>query len=168
MSLPNAITREDFYLNKIANPSDDHELPDAITRTQYYLKAIAENAGGGGVQPFVYSETEHIVGTWIDGNPIYEKTVPTGAISAGTTDHQVTMNCTNVDKVINYEVIVYVESGAAFALPLAVLTSAGMQEFGATEQGYNKTSDKFRIDTGAQRAIVSGYITMRYTKVTTP
>lgn len=48
MSLPNAITREDFYLNKIANPSDDHELPDAITRQQHYLKAIAENAGGGG------------------------------------------------------------------------------------------------------------------------
>ena len=47
MSLPNAITREDFYLNKIANPSDDHELPDAITRQQHYLKAIAENAEDG-------------------------------------------------------------------------------------------------------------------------
>lgn len=48
MSLPNAITREDFYLNKIANPSDDHELPDAITRTQKYLKAIAEKKEDGG------------------------------------------------------------------------------------------------------------------------
>lgn len=47
MSLPNAITREDFYLNKIANPSDDHELPDAITREQHYLKAIAENMANG-------------------------------------------------------------------------------------------------------------------------
>lgn len=76
MSLPNAITREDFYLNKIANPSDDHELPDAITRTQHYLKAIAENGGGGGgdSQPFIYSETEREVGTWIDGRPLYQIT----------------------------------------------------------------------------------------------
>lgn len=73
MSLPNAITREDYYLNKIANPSDDHELPDAITRQQHYLKAIAENAGGGG-SAIHYSTDEQAVGTWIDGSTIYEKT----------------------------------------------------------------------------------------------
>ena len=75
MSLPNAITREDFYLNKIANPSDEHELPDAITRTQHYLKAIAENAGGGGGGGGVnYSTEEQEVGTWIDGRPLYQIT----------------------------------------------------------------------------------------------
>ena len=74
MSLPNAITREDFYLNKIANPSDDHELPDAITRHQHYLKAIAENAGGVDSKPFIYSTDERVVGTWIDGKPLYQRT----------------------------------------------------------------------------------------------
>ena len=71
MSLPNAITREDFYLNKIANPSDDHELPDAITRQQHYLKAIAENAGGGGGD-IQYSTTEYKIGTWIDDKDVYQ------------------------------------------------------------------------------------------------
>lgn len=77
MSLPNAITREDFYLNKIANPSDDHELPDAITRQQHYLKAIAENAGGGGGggSEVHYSTEEQIIGTWIDNRPVYEVTL---------------------------------------------------------------------------------------------
>ena len=75
MSLPNAITREDFYLNKIANPSDDHELPDAITRQQHYLKAIAENAGGcEDSKPFIYSTDERVVGEWIDGKPLYQRT----------------------------------------------------------------------------------------------
>lgn len=86
MSLPNAITREDFYLNKIANPSDDHELPDAITRQQHYLKAIAENAGGGGGggdQPFIYSETERVVGEWVDGRPLYQKTIYIATITDG-------------------------------------------------------------------------------------
>lgn len=77
MSLPNAITREDFYLNKIANPSDDHELPDAITRTQHYLKAIAENGGGGGGggSEVHYSTEEQLIGTWIDDKPLYQKTL---------------------------------------------------------------------------------------------
>ncbi len=77
MSLPNAITREDFYLNKIANPSDDHELPDAITRQQHYLKAIAENAGGGGGggSEVNYSTEEKLIGTWIDEKPLYQKTL---------------------------------------------------------------------------------------------
>ena len=48
MSLPNAITRIDKYLNKIANPADDNELPNAITRKDHYLKAIAEKAASGG------------------------------------------------------------------------------------------------------------------------
>lgn len=76
MSLPNAITREDFYLNKIANPSDDHKLPDAITRQQHYLKAIAENAGGGGGGggEVHYSTTEQVIGAWIDGKTLYQKT----------------------------------------------------------------------------------------------
>lgn len=68
MSLPNAITREDFYLNKIANPSDDHELPDAITRQQHYLKAIAENAGSGGLPEVTGDDNGDILavssGTW--------------------------------------------------------------------------------------------------------
>jgi hypothetical protein len=87
MSLPNAITREDFYLNKIANPSDDHELPDAITRQQHYLKAIAENAGGGGGSdhPIIYSETERVVGEWIDGKTLYQITF-SGNVNITSTD----------------------------------------------------------------------------------
>ena len=145
----------------IANPAG--AATDTLNKLQVGA-TIYDVPSGGGSSGHTYSTTEHIVGTWIDGKTIYEKTVPTGAISAGTSNFQVTMNCANVDLVIHYEVMVYVSSGAGFALPLALLTSNNMQLYGATEQGYNKTTDKFRIDTGSQRAIDSGYITMQYTK----
>lgn len=74
MSLPNAITREDFYLNKIANPTDDQILPDAITRRDCYLKAIADSAGGSGLPDVTSSDDGDILavssGTWIKSDKL--------------------------------------------------------------------------------------------------
>lgn len=168
MSLPNAITREDFYLNKIANPSDDHELPDAITRQQHYLKAIAENAGGGGGQPFVYSEIERVVGEWINGKPIYQRTF-----------HSLVNDSEHANKVqlfsvvdLGIETVVSLEGvfGNLVALPRIMLKNAATMDFdeGAKLNTYSRTlfiSDNYVTIEGAELGTTSyADITLRYTK----
>lgn len=48
MSLPSPVTREEIYLNAIAN-GDSSNLPTPETREEVYLDYIAKNGGGGGV-----------------------------------------------------------------------------------------------------------------------
>lgn len=164
MSLPNAITREDFYLNKIANPSDDHELPDAITRQQHYLKAIAENAGGGGggSSAVNYSTEEQEVGTWIDGSTLYQKTIDCGNLPNNTTK-----NVPHLISGITASDIVYIEGVAQYAdhyaIPLpkvhdSTASSQVMIEVDAT--------NIILYSRGSNNDSFVGYITLRYIKST--
>lgn len=43
--------------------------------TSYLMGQKAAGGGGGGSDMHNYSTTEHVIGTWIDGKPIYELTV---------------------------------------------------------------------------------------------
>lgn len=56
-----------------------------------------------------YSETEHVVGKWIDGNDIYEKVVDTGAMP-NTTTKNVNHEIANLDKIIDFKIIAYSSS----------------------------------------------------------
>lgn len=47
-----------------------------------------------------YSTEEKIVGTWIDGEPIYEKTISLGALSYDTDWHYISHGISNIDKVV--------------------------------------------------------------------
>lgn len=49
----------------------DGQVPKYNSSTQKWENAN-ESGGSGGLN---YSETEHIIGTWITGKPLYEKTV---------------------------------------------------------------------------------------------
>lgn len=64
-------------------------------------KAVIGNqvsSGGGSSALHVYSTEEKVVGTWIDGKPIYEKTVVyEGAITSGT----VVFNDSSIDEIID-------------------------------------------------------------------
>lgn len=116
----------------------------------------------------VYSTAEHVVGVWIDGRSIYEKTVSTGAIPASTVNQGVTMGLSNVRKVIYYEIVGEIGSSSetGIMIPNAWIYSNNQQQYGISQQGYNKTTDKLRIDTGTNRAVVNLDITIRYTKTT--
>ena len=45
------------------------------SQIKYMSKTYADGTGGGGGGGIDYSTTEHIVGTWIDDSPLYEKTI---------------------------------------------------------------------------------------------
>ena len=159
MSLPNAITREDFYLNKIANPSDDHELPDAITRQQHYLKAIAENAGGGGGGSAVnYSTEEREVGTWIDGSPLYQKTIHIASLPPA--DYATYSIASNIDKVVDYKGMVFFSTGTTVNLLYARPDDVDTEFYTAitnTKEFFLKT---YKSQEG------EAYVTLWYTKTT--
>jgi hypothetical protein len=53
----------------IQSPTDGQALVYNSTSAKW------ENASGGGGSTHTYSTTEQVVGTWIDGKPIYEKTI---------------------------------------------------------------------------------------------
>ena len=63
-----------------------------------------------------YSTTEKIVGTWIDGKPIWQKTIEYGTLP-NSINKSVNHNISNIDKIINYNGIAYNSDGLTFHLP---------------------------------------------------
>lgn len=122
-----------------------------------------------GLLPECYSTEERTIGTWTDGKPLYEKTVTFGNIPAGTNNYTIQMGLSNVDNVIEYNGMCYDSANNNyFRLPLTIihLPYSDLQKYSATIQTYNKSADTVRIDTGTERPIAGGYITIRYTKTT--
>ena len=62
----------------------DGTLLNKKYRLEERVTALEEGGGGGGGSE--WSTTEHEVGTWIDGTPVYEKTVAVTLGGAGDTD----------------------------------------------------------------------------------
>lgn len=115
-----------------------------------------------------YSETEHVVGTWIDGKTVYEKTISCGALPNATTK-SVDMGISDtLDTVWISEGFAMVSStGSSVPLPnVSTNTSTGVS--GQTQIILRKNNKKIEIGTGVDRRdFNSSYITIRYTKATT-
>lgn len=60
-----------------------------------------------------YSTEEHIVGEWIDGSTLYEKTVYTASLNASGTDTTISHGISNLDHVINAFGYTYGGTGTA-------------------------------------------------------
>ena len=45
---------------------------------------VAQSGGGGGGSSHNYSYTEQVMGTWIDGKPLYEKTIEISSLALST------------------------------------------------------------------------------------
>lgn len=58
------------------------------------------SSGSGGHN---YSTTEHVVGTWIDGKTVYEKTIVATNIRVNTSDWQNLEQISDIDTLINTE-----------------------------------------------------------------
>lgn len=104
-----------------------------------------------------YSTDEKVVGTWIDGKTIYQKTISCGALPNATA---ITINhgISGIDKVIGYEGISIDSSNNFMPLPYAnFIASQSVAIFA------NRTS--IIIGTGYDwTAFTTTYVTLRYTK----
>ena len=114
-------------------------------------------AGAGGVN---YSTTEHKVGTWINGEDLYECTINFGALP-NSTSKAVATGLTGINKVI--EIFGYTSDGVHYD-PMPAPSPSAQYAFSL---GYNKTENKIEVTTGADfTSFTETYITLRYIKAT--
>lgn len=102
-----------------------------------------------------YSETEHIVGKWIDGSTIYEKTVDIGNLP-NATSKSVAHGITNLDKVISIEGFA---RGGNNRVPLPYVATVSTNNVAVSANNTN-----IAITAGGDSSSYSGYVTLRYTK----
>lgn len=91
--------------------SNRHLILERSSGTDLDAGQLAENV-------HTYSTTEHVVGTWIDGRNIYEKTVEytlTERWSAG--GHLIPVSLPNIDHCINYSATYYETQGTSLLIP---------------------------------------------------
>lgn len=105
-----------------------------------------------------YSETEHVVGKWIDGSTIYEKTVSCGALPNNATK-TIAHGISNLGHFVKAEAFAYASNGTAVAFPYGDKSSLN----NAISMALDGTN--IYIATGIDRSSFSStYVTLRYTK----
>lgn len=102
-----------------------------------------------------YSFEEHIIGTWVDGSILYEKTISCGALPNNTTKN-VAHEVSNLNHIIEYKG--YATNGT-YDLPMPCPSSTVTEAITVFYDGLNLI-----IKTGMDRSSYNGYITLRYTK----
>lgn len=106
-----------------------------------------------------YSTTEHVVGTWIDGSPVYEKVVDLGTLPNNTTKN-VAHNISNLGLVISADFSATDGNGQYIFMPHAVANS----NYITYQVSIYVTDTNVVIEVGSNRSAWSGYAILRYTK----
>lgn len=114
-----------------------------------------------GVPSHTYSTSEQVVGTWVDGSNVYEKTFNLTAPSTGL--NSIPHNISNIGDVINIEGTAIRSNGSA--QPLGFISSAN--NYGWNVAVYDFTSSNFSLEVGSQLSLSKVIITVRYTKAST-
>jgi hypothetical protein len=106
----------------------------------------------------VYSTDEHVVGTWIDGTTIYEKTLSCGALPAVGVQNSVEHGITNLGKILKIDGIAISNN---WILQIGSIIPGGDNPIVAVYAN----ATYVRIVTSVTRAeYTESYITIRYTK----
>jgi hypothetical protein len=120
---------------------------------------ISEESIKGLLQHFEYSTTEKVVGTWINGKPIYRKVIDFGALPNASTK-RVDHNITNIDEVIKIGGTVN-DNGSYQPIPLV---------YKGTESQYNTSffvnATIIGCSASEDRSRMTAYVTLYYTKTT--
>ena len=127
----------------------------AIFITVYYTKTTDTPGSGtwtpSGVKAEHYLTTEHVIGTWLDGSTVYERSIDLGSFSVSSGGNHTVESSTDINLLIDYDGYI-VESGTMYALPDPSVR-------------IKVDSSKNLIFTGtASWYVSSGYLTIRYTK----
>lgn len=123
------------------------------TTVQGAIDKIAETSGN------VYSTEETIVGTWIDGKPIYRKTINFGSLPNNNVK-KVSHGILNIDTFVSINGITFTSEKTATALPYA--HSDSTNEVSLFIEGTNVAIRTF----GNKTNYTKTYVTLEYTKTT--
>ena len=105
-----------------------------------------------------YSTTEHIVGTWIDGKPVYQKTIDFGTLPNSTVK-SVSHGISNMNKFIKI-------SGVWFDANNGWDINWSSHSTIAHQINAKVTKSNISITTASNYSAYSAYITIQYTKTT--
>ncbi len=109
-----------------------------------------------------YSTEETIIGTWIDGKPIYRKVIDFGALPNSTTKTYNTGDL-KIDTLINMNGMSESTTGFISGIPFVYIDNVN---YGISIQ-YNKNTNQISVKTGYDRsAQTKTYIILEYTKTT--
>ena len=115
-----------------------------------------------------YSTSEQIIGEWINGKPIYQKTINFGALPNATIK-DVAHGITNIDNIIDVFGIAEGEINStkySFHLPSVGVHPSLAEEAVKYNMALTIIGANIRIQTGIDRSSFSAYVTIRYTKTT--
>lgn len=122
-----------------------------------------------------YTTTEQVVGTWVDGKPLYQKTIDIGALP-DTSIKQVDTGLGNnvIDNIIYINGFSKKTSDGNYFRPLPYVYGGtandvtGLNTIQRLTEGIwiQKGTSNYEINiiTGYDRTVESGYVTLRYTK----
>lgn len=109
-----------------------------------------------------YDTNEREVGCWVDGKPIYQRTVHIGNLTFDSSWHNVAHGITDIDKVISCIGIMFGEDGEFFSLP--IYRSATQQ--GITWGIQGSSSEYLAYINNWYNSTNDSYATILYTKTT--
>lgn len=119
----------------------------------------SSGGGGGGSSSHNYSTNEQVIGTWIDGSTVYEKTLNVGTISVTTT---VAHGITNLNRIIEYSGF----GDYAGANP-SIMPYQGINPFYAFGMvGYDSTIITLARSSNLSSNYTNAFVILRYTKTT--
>jgi len=133
----------------------------------YYIKT-SDTAGSGiwtpnGIPAVHYSTDEHIIGTWIDGSTLYEKTLAIPSLSAGS--NTINHGISNFGKMIYCEGTINYDGDDLILPYMQTQVTSGYVAYGIGISNFNST--RYFIILGSMFDVSkfsSGYVTVRYTK----
>lgn len=101
--------------SSVGNPSSLASMSDVTLTNPTSGQVLTYNGSEwvnqtGGGSGHTYSTTEQVVGTWIDGKPIYEKTIY-GQFASNVSDLTVSYDVSDLDRVIDLKGILIPTSG---------------------------------------------------------
>ena len=123
------------------------------------LNTTSKNLVGAVNESFLhpFSTTEHVIGTWIDGSTVYEKTIDIGYL-LNNAAKSVAHGISNIGVIIEWSGGIITDSGAL--APLPYIHVDGLQYSIAVVA----TSTDVTVTTKSDRTTWYAYITLRYTK----
>lgn len=129
------------------------KIIDGTENTNGLVAVYGIKYGGNNIK---YSTDEHVVGTWIDGKTLYEKTI---AVTQGSSETYISLSGLDIDTFFVESAFIQ-SSGSGDVTPTTYFVTSGDKFM----YYYNRTNDRLVIQNAWQG---SGYITIRYTKAST-
>ena len=120
------------------------------------------NYSGGSNNGVNYSTAEQVIGTWIDGKPLYQKTIVCGVMPSSTTK-SVAHGISNIKRIVSIEGYSFNSTAGNLTVPLPFVSTSAL----GSQMDIRCDFTNVTVITGTGRQnFAESFVTLRYTKTT--